>query len=317
MKYNILIATYPFGLCGNKHVKMLEKTGWNIKYNSLGRRLKADEVRNMLRGIHGVIAGTEPYNESTIKYAKDLKVISRVGVGVDSVDFKTCKEKGITVTYTPEAPSEGVADLTLAQIVNLLRGITISDRSVRDGRWNRILGYLVSEVKIGVLGVGRIGSRVIRRLRSFNVDPVYACDLEPKNIDGVYWLTKEELFEVCDLVTIHIPMNKNNYHCVGLEEMSLMKPGSFVINTSRGPIVDEKALESLLLNKHLGGAALDVFEKEPYEGVMTELDNVIFTAHIGASAHHSRFMMEYGAAEDCIRVLSGKEPLRPVPEELM
>ena len=162
MKYNVLIATYPYGLCGDGCVKLLEKSGWKIKYNSLGRRLTGNEVRDMLPGIHAVVAGTEPYNQDTIEYAKDLKVISRVGVGLDNVDFKECEEKGIVVTYTPEAPSEGVADLTVAQIINLLRGIILSDKSVRERRWKRILGSLVAENKIGILGVGRIGKRVIK-----------------------------------------------------------------------------------------------------------------------------------------------------------
>ena len=308
---NILIATYPFGLCGKDSVKILEKTGWSIHYNYLGRRLNGDEVRNMLIKMDGVIAGTEPYNKETIKNAKNLKVISRVGVGLDNIDFNECERKGIVVTYTPEAPADGVADLAVAQILNLIRGIISSDKSIREGRWNRFLGLLVSEIKIGVFGVGRIGSRVINRLRCFGSNPIYACDLFPiNNMEGVVWMSKEELFLSCDLVTIHIPLNKENYHCVGLYEMGSMKSGSFIVNTSRGSIVDEKALESLIYNKHLGGAALDVFEKEPYNGIFTKFDNIILTAHIAASTKHTRFMMEYEAAEDCIRVLSGLKPLR-------
>jgi D-3-phosphoglycerate dehydrogenase / 2-oxoglutarate reductase len=263
--------------------------------------------------VHGVIAGTEPYNKETLENANDLKVISRVGVGLDSIDFEACDEKNIKVTYTPEAPAEGVADLALAQIINLFRSITISDKSVKNGLWTRTLGFLLSEKNIGVLGVGRIGSRVIKRLQSFGCDPIYACDLSPgKKIPGVTWASKEDLFKLCDLVTIHIPLNKDNYHCVGIDEMSSMKHGSFIVNTSRGSVVDENSLESLILNDHLGGAALDVFEEEPYKGILTELDNVILTAHIGASAYKSRYLMELGAVEDCIRVLKGDAPLNLV-----
>jgi len=312
---DILIATYPFGLCGDEPVKILEETGWNLHYNSLGRRLKANEVRDMLPGMDGVIAGTEPYNKETIEQADKLKVISRVGVGLDSIDFQACKDKGIIVAYTPEAPADGVADLAVAQIVNLIRGITRSDKSIRNDRWDRILGSLVSEIKVGVLGVGRIGSRVINRLKGFGVNPIYACDIQPKDIHGVEWLSKEKLFDHCDVVTVHVPLNESNFHCVGLSEMSRMKSGSFIVNTSRGPVLDEGALESLIHNKHLGGAALDVFENEPYDGVLKEFDNVILTAHIGASARHSRYMMERGAAEDCVRVLKGLEPLRLAPGE--
>lgn len=312
----ILIATYPFGLCGVEPVDILNDTGWKIHYNSLGRRLKENEVGEMIGEAEGVIAGTEPYTREIIENAPNLKVISRVGVGLDSVDFQACKDNEVILTYTPEAPAEGVADLAVAQIINLLRGITISDKSVREGRWRRYMGSLLSEKKIGVLGVGRIGSRVIKRLKAFEVDPVYGCDISlGKRMDGVRWMSKEDLFSFCDVVTIHIPMNENNYHCVGHKEMSNMGAGSFIINTSRGSVVDEGALTSLICNKHLGGAALDVFEEEPYNGPLLQYDNVIFTAHIGASAHRSRYLMELGAAEDCVRVLKGENPINQVTIE--
>jgi len=311
----ILVATYPFGLCGEKPVNILKDSGYEIIYNSLGRRLKGNEVIDMIEDIDGVIAGTEPYNKDIIEKAKKLKVISRVGVGLDNVDFDACKNNGVILTYTPEAPAEGVADLAVAQIINLLRGIIISDKSIRNGIWERYMGSLVSEKKIGILGVGRIGSRVIKRLKSFGAKVIFACDLVPKvEMDDIIWMSKEELFKNCDIVSIHIPMSKNNFHCVSMKEMSIMKEGSFIINTSRGPIINEKDLISLLYNKHLGGAALDVFENEPDVGSLKEFDNVILTAHIGASARQSRYLMELGAAEDCVRVLNGEKPVNQVTE---
>jgi D-3-phosphoglycerate dehydrogenase / 2-oxoglutarate reductase len=315
----IFVATYPFGSCDPLPRNLIEEMpDWEVSYNSLGRRLKAGEVGELIKDVHGVIAGTEPYSEEELSKAKNLEVISRVGVGLDSIDFKACAKRNIKVAYTPEAPAEGVADLTVAQIINLLRGILKSHRSMEKGLWERIMGRLVNEVKIGVLGVGRIGGRVIKRLNAFGAD-IYANDLEP-NIEfgkqyNVKWVDKDTLFKTCDVVTIHIPMNDDNFHFVGLEEMTSMKEGAFLINTSRGPIVDEKALESIVLNKHLGGVALDVFEKEPYEGPLTKCDNVILTAHIAASAQRSRYLMELGAAKNCINVLTGLLPSDPIPEE--
>lgn len=312
----ILISTYPFGQCGEMPTVILDETGWNIRYNSLGRRLKGNEVADMVGDAHGVIAGTEPYTRDTIKNSPNLEVISRVGVGLDSVDFQACKDYCVKLTFTPDAPSCGVADLAVAQIINLLRGIVVSDKSVRGGMWNRYMGSLVSEKRIGIMGLGRIGKKVLQRLKSFDIGNIYAHDIEEKNdIDGVKWLSKKELFEICDLVTIHIPMNDKNYHCVGMEEMASMLKGSFIINTSRGPIINENDLVAMLYNKHLGGAALDVFEKEPYSGPLTQFDNVILTAHIGASARRSRWLMEVGAAEDCVRVLNGDKPKNEVTDE--
>ena len=316
----IFIATYPFGQCGDKPIKLLEETGWEIKHNPLGRRLKENEVKNMIRYCDGVIAGTEPYTKDTIEKCKKLKVISRVGVGLDNVDFDACLRQGIILTYTPEAPADGVADLTIAQIINLLRGIIISDNLIRKGQWKRTIGKLVKEVKIGILGVGRIGKRVVNRLVPFSSE-IYACDINPDcnfgKEKGIIWVNKKELFKICDLVSVHIPMNKKNYHCVGNKELSSMKQGSFIVNTSRGPILDEKVLISLLYNKFLGGAALDVFENEPDVGPLSKFDNVILTAHIGASAHESRYLMELGATEDCIRSLNGENPLNKVTKLLV
>lgn len=315
----IQVTTYPFGICNPESSLVLEQSGYEVRYNPYGRRLKSEEVKALVEEVCGIVAGTEPYTRTIIESCPNLKVISRVGVGVDSVDLQACKENDVIVTYTPEAPADGVADLTVAQIINLLRGIYTSNESVRNGFWKRIMGKLVSEIKIGVLGVGRIGKRVIMRLNPFGAN-IYGCDLKPDLKFGkkynVKWLDKKELFQTCDLVTVHIPLNKNNYHCIGFEEMSMMQAGAFLINTSRGPIIDESSLISLLQNRHLGGVALDVFEKEPYEGELTKFDNVIFTAHLGSSASYSRYQMELGAANDCVKVLSGQKADNIVSEDL-
>lgn len=313
----IQVNTYPFSIYNEEPRLLMEKTGWEIRYNPYERRLKIDEVEDLIIDACGVIAGTEPYRKVALEKTRKLKVISRVGSGVDNVDLNVCKDLNIAVTYTPEAPADSVADLTVAQIINLLRKVYISDRTVREGLWNRVIGKLVSEVRIGVLGVGRIGKRVVRRLSAFGAN-IYGCDLAPDYQFGeeynIKWVSKEKLFEICDLTTIHIPMNPDNYHCVGFEEISRMKKGSLIVNTSRGQVIDESSLLSLLESRYIGGAALDVFDQEPYEGPLTKLDNVILTAHIGSSTTYGRYMMELEATQDCIRVLEGKEPNNPVKE---
>ncbi len=307
----VFIATSPFGKAGRKPLDLLEETGWKLVHNPHGRRLKAGEIAGLIQDVDAVIAGTEPYTREILQGANRLKVISRVGIGLDNVDMKACKELGIGVTYTPEAPSQAVAELTVCNIINLSRHVLSSDRSVRETTWNRHMGVLLEEMTIGVVGVGRIGKRACKLLQPFNTK-ILACDLKPDfqfgKEYGLEWVAKNELFQSSDLVTLHIPYHAHNHHFVDRETISRMKTGSYLINTSRGGIVDEEALTDALLQKHLGGAALDVFEKEPYEGIMAQLDNVILTAHIGASARASRFLMERGAAEDCIRVLRGQPP---------
>ncbi len=313
----VLIATYPFGTTGREPLDILEVSGHTLASNPHRRRLKPGEVNDLLCGVSAVIAGTEPYNQETLRDLPDLQAICRVGIGLDSVDLAFCRDRGITVTYTPDAPSQGVAELTMANILNLLRHIHASDRSVREGAWNRLMGRLVEEVTIGVLGVGRIGRRVIRLLAPFG-PRIIACDTDMEvaasPMPNVEWCGEEELFRRADLVTVHIPLNRANQHFINRQRIAMMKTGALLINTSRGAVVDEEALTDALLQKHLGGAALDVYEHEPYQGPLTRLDNVVLTAHIAASARETRYRMELGAAEDCLRVLSGEAPQNPAPQ---
>ena len=194
----------------------------------------------------------------------------------------------------------------MANIINLSRQVLTSDHSVREGAWNRYIGFLLEEITIGIIGIGRIGRILTKLLQPFN-SKILACDIKPDiefgNKYNLIWMDKEDILKQSDIVTLHIPSNNNNYHFIDRKALAIFKTGSYLINTSRGSIVDEKALLDALLQKHIGGAALDVFEKEPYEGDFCQMDNVILTAHMGASANKSRFLMELGAAEDCINVL--------------
>jgi D-3-phosphoglycerate dehydrogenase / 2-oxoglutarate reductase len=314
----ILIATHPFGRCGRKPLEILKATGHELVFNPCGRRLKESDMVSILPDIDAIIAGTEPYRESLLRRMPRLKAIFRVGIGLDSVDLHVCRELGITVTYTPDAPSAAVAELTVANILNLARHIHVSDQSVREGAWNRLVGRLVREMTIGVVGVGRIGKRVIELLQSFAPN-ILACDIKPDEEFGkkynLVWCDKEKLFRESDLVTLHIPSNRQTRNYVDRDTIAMMKTDSFLINTSRGPVLDETGLLDALRQGHLAGAALDVFQKEPYEGPLAKLDNVILTAHIGASATECRYLMELGAAEDCVNWLTGLNPGNLVPEE--
>ena len=315
----VLLATYPFGIADPAPRALLRSTGWEIVENPFKRRLKKGEVESILKDIDGVIAGTEPYTrEALAPHAGKLKVLARVGIGLDSVDIPACRNMGAMVTYTPDAPSQGVAELTVCQMLNLARHIHESDRSVREGAWNRVVGYLLGELTIGILGLGRIGKIVHRLLKPFECE-VLACDIAPDmdfvKANGVQLVDVNELFSRCDLVTVHIPMNKSNRHFIDRDRIARMRTGAMLINTSRGPVLDEAALTDALLQNHLAGAALDVFEREPYEGPLAKMDNVVLTAHMGASANRCRKDMEYQATEDCVRVLQGQAPLRPAPEE--
>ena len=316
----VLLSTFPFGKYDKSPMKLLEETGWDIIRNPFKRRLKPSDMSELTDGVDGIIAGTEPYNQELFQRNKGtLKVIARVGIGLDSIDFKAAEEHNVQVTYTPDAPSQAVAELTVAQILNLNRYILSSDRSIRNSAWNRMIGWLICERKIGLLGLGRIAKLVVKLLKPFACE-ILVYDPEPDmkfiHESNLKLVSCEELFRTSDVLSIHIPLSMENIKFVSRELIATMKTGSFLINTARGPVLDEAALTDALLQGHIGAAALDVFEKEPYEGILSKLDNVILTGHIGASARQSRRDMEYRATEDCIRVLKGLAPLRPAPKPL-
>ena len=314
----ILVATSPFASSGSTPRELLEASGHEIVYNPHGRRLKAGEVEQLLPEMDAVIAGTEPYPMYGVAKCPRLKVISRVGIGLDNVSVRGCTERGVMVTYTPDAPSQAVAELTVAFILNLSRFVQQSDRSVRELAWNRMIGWLLEERTIGIIGVGRIGSRVIRLLQPFDCR-ILCTDtaLEPSRIAGLRaeWVDKDTLLRESDVVSLHFPMCNRNRHYLGREEIKRMKRGAFLVNTARGGVLDEQALSEALDGGHLAGAALDVFEAEPYEGPLASSDKTILTAHMGASAQKSRYLMELGATEDCLRVLAGDAPMNPAPVE--
>jgi D-3-phosphoglycerate dehydrogenase len=311
----IAVNTYPFGECGDKPLNLLRQSNRSLWFNKT-ERMRPEAVLDASRHASGIIAGTEPYTREILEQCENLRVLARVGVGFDSVDLAACRELGITATYTPDAPSLGVAELTIGLMLDLLRGITRSHIDVSDGLWNRGIGTLVGENAIGVLGVGRIGKHVVRLLSQFHPAAILGCDVAPDYTFGgeygVEWVGRKELFRRADLVTIHVPLNSSTVGLVGISELSHMNCG-LLVNTARGPIVDEHDLLYALDQGLLKGYASDVFTQEPYTGPLIGRKDVILTAHIAASARRTRFLMELGAAEDCLAVLNGGQPRNPIP----
>jgi len=304
----IKVTTHPFGLFSDQQKRMLEEYG-QVEYNETGRRLTEADLLPFIGNASAIVAGTEKYSKEVLAECPNLKVISRVGVGFDNVDLDYCRERGIIVAYTPEAPADSVAEMTVAQMISMIRRLPDSGLDIAEGRWKRIIGRQLSEMNVGILGVGRIGFRVSRLLSSFGC-MVVGCDTNYK-IRARYgryitggWRDKLFLFEDCDIVTVHVPMNEDNYHLVGQEEIDLLGEG-YLINNSRGGVVDETAVVNGLCMNLLGYAA-DVFETEPYKGPLSAMGGAYLTAHMGSSTRKARDAMELGAARNCVAALTGK-----------
>ena len=305
----VLISTSSFNLDNFTQLSDLKNAGVEVKLNPFAARLTEDQVIELLgTDTIGLIAGLEPLTKSVLQAAKSLKVIARVGTGLDSVDLAAAKQLGITVLNTPDAPTKAVAELTLAHILGLLRNVSQADRQIRSGVWKGLMGSLLETKTVGIVGFGRIGKRVATLLSAFGASVIISdAQVEQSDYPNV------ELDELCiksDILSLHLPYSEASHHIINEKHLNLMKKGSYILNISRGGLVDEKALLTALKSGHLAGAALDCFEQEPYEGELSKLETVQITAHMGSYARETRDLMEREASQLLVIALHEKNLLK-------
>lgn len=300
----ILITTSSFGKANPEPLEQMRAQGLDIVLNPHGRKLTEDEVAELLQEHRPVamIAGVEPLTAAVLEKAPYLKIVSRCGIGLDSVDLDAASRLGITVTNTPDAPTIPVAELTMGMILVLLRGLRITDASIRAGGWQRPMGTLLHGKTVGLVGCGRIGSRLARMLLPFECD-VLGVDPALSEHETIRLVELDELLAGADVVSLHLPYAPQTHHFMDVARLAAMKRGAILINAARGGLVDEDALYESLRSEHLAGAALDCYEHEPYTGKLRELDNVLLTAHIGSYAQEGRVMMEAQAVENLVHAM--------------
>ena len=312
----VFISVHPFGDVDNRPLNLLRDAGMRVAVNPLSHRLTENELTEFLRDADVLVAGTEPITDQVMSNAPQLGLIARVGIGLDNVDLGAARNRGITVTFTPDAPAPAVSELTCGLMLSLLRGIAKADSAVRLGQWQRILGRRLGSLTVGVIGVGRVGRRVIEHLHGFGChilandlvsDPILAARF------NITWTSKEQIYKEADVITLHVPLTQATRHLIGPVELATMKNDALLINTSRGPVVNESCLVGALLEKQIGGAALDVFEHEPYSGELTTLDNCLLTCHMGSMSRDCRAKMETESVEEVLRYARGESPNQPVP----
>ncbi|HMV80786.1 MAG TPA: phosphoglycerate dehydrogenase [Leptospiraceae bacterium] len=321
MKSVLFVSTYPFGRENSLPREILKKTPLKVIYNPLNRKLKPSETAELAKDADIIIAGTENL-EPLIRSSERLKFISRVGIGLDSVPLRLCKEKGIRVSYTPDAVTPAVTELTLGLILDLFRDISYCDREIRNGKWSRPVGRRIEHSVIGMLGFGRVGKGVARLLSSFRPKEVLVNDIKDIQKDilsfrekfglNIRFAEKEEIYSVSDLVTVHMPLTSETRGLVNRDVLHLFRKDAFLLNTARGEIVHENDLYDSLKNREIQGAALDVFSEEPYKGRLRELENIILTEHIGSCSVDCRIAMERESAEEALNFFEGKKLLREV-----
>ena len=308
--HKILTSPSSMGEISPQPFTILEQNGYEVVNNPYGRKLTEDEVIELAKDCIGIVAGVEPLTAHVMDALPHLKCISRVGVGMDNVDLEYAKSKNIVVVNTPDGPTRAVAELTLAMTLSLLRRIPQADAALKNRQWKKQTGNLIFGKQIGIVGLGRIGRLVAELFRGIG-NPVIGfdpyADSQWAKEKGVTLGSFDGVLSNADILTLHIPANKDKSPVVGEQEIAQMKAGSFIINLSRGGVVDEKALYQALKTGKLSGAAMDVFTEEPYNGPLCELDNIVLTPHIGSYAKEGKLQMEIDAVNNLINVLKNEK----------
>ncbi len=288
------------------------------------RVLTKEEILSLVPEVDGILAAGVKIDAEIIEQAKNLKIISGYGAGYDNIDIKSATAKGITVTNTPDAVTEATAEIAFGLMLGVMRRIAECDRKLRVGvlKWGMMnnLGHVLYGKVLGIIGMGRIGKAIARRGLASGMQIIYhnrnRLDEETESTYHAKYRSLKELLQEADVVSISTPLTKETYHLIGKEELELMKPSAYLINTSRGAVLDEAALIKILQAKKIAGAGLDVFEQEPYiPPELLAMDHVVLGPHIGTEAIEARVQMAMTAAENICNYFAGITPKYVVNKE--
>ncbi|MEO7190393.1 MAG: D-glycerate dehydrogenase [Vicinamibacterales bacterium] len=277
-------------------------------------------LRDASRGRHAIVSLLTNRVDAALLDAAgpSLKVVSNVAVGYDNIDVAAARERGVIVTNTPDVLTNATAELTWGLILAVTRRLGEGERLVRDGRWTGwsldfMTGMELSGKQLGILGSGRIGRAVAAKAAAFGMTAVFSSRHGAGEIDGHPVMSVDELIATSDVLSLHVPLRPDTRHLINRAALERMKRTAYLVNTARGPVVDEAALASALKERVIAGAALDVFEREPIvHPDLLGLENVVLVPHIGSATHETRSGMAELAARNVVAVLAGKPPLTPV-----
>ena len=297
----------------------LSKKGYDLRMNSEDRAMSKEEILGAIKDADALLCMlNDPIDRDVILAGKELRVISTHAVGYNNIDLHAAKEKGIVVTNTPGVLTETTAETAFALMIACARRICESDRWLRTNTFRgwtptMFLGMDLHKKTLGIIGLGRIGRAVAKRARfGFEMNIIYNDNARDAAFEEEYsaaFASLEDLLRRSDFVSLHTPLNPSTHHLIGAHEFSLMKPTACLINTARGPVVDERALIAALQEKTIFAAGLDVYEEEPFiPQELLALENAVLLPHIGSASIETRSKMSLMAAENIIAVLEGKEP---------
>lgn len=313
----VVVTTPSFGRYSRAPWQAIERGGLDVRRSRVTGPLSAEQLRDEVAGVTGLIVGVDRVDASVIAAAGDLKVIGKHGVGVDNIDLAAASEAGVAVVRTPGMNAIAVADLTFALLLSAGRRVPEADASVRSGAWNQFFGMELHGRTLGLVGFGRIGQEVAKRAHGFGLrvqahDP-FLADAVIREA-GVRPAALDEVFATSDIVSLHVPMPADGSVLVSRDLLGTMRPGSGLVNTARGGLVDTVAAAEYLHSGHLGFMGVDAFETEPVPAghPLLQAPNVVLTPHMGAFSDGANAAMGVAVVEDVARVLRGVRPLNPV-----
>ncbi|TEU14064.1 MAG: hydroxyacid dehydrogenase [Anaerolineales bacterium] len=317
MGHRVLITARSFRKVRGEHWDLLEGEGCDVVNSPYDRPLTEAEMLDLVGGVHGAVVGMDEVTTRVIQASTDFKVIAKHGVGVDNIDLAAATAAGVVVTNTPEANKVAVAELTIALMLALARRLVKQHQVVSGGGWARQMGTELAGKTLGLIGCGRIGHEVAKRVRILEMEVVF-YDQYTLEVSGARQVSLDELLTWSDYVSVHVPHTLETHHILDAEAFAKMKDGVYVINTARGGTVDETALYEAIVAGKVAGAALDVRPKEPPspDDPLNTLENVILTPHAGATTREAVLRMAKTATESLLAVLRGERPTNVVNPEV-
>lgn len=310
MSKRVFITSRSFASVDDESLELLKRNGIEAVFATKDDLSSESKLIEALNGFETIILGNDKITEAVMRSSPELRLICKHGTGVDNIDIETARYLGIKVTKVPATNADAVADLTFALILDVARRVSYAAKTVHCGKWSKVIGMDVFGKTLGLIGLGEIGKRVAKRADGFGMT-VLAFDPHisslPFDVKGI--LTGfDDVLRQADFLSLHVPLNKNTKNLIGEKELAMMKKGSFLINTSRGGVIDEEALYASLVSGHLKGAGLDVLEKEPPEDCpLMALDNVTIVPHMASHSVEAINAVSIACASNVVRFFSGKE----------
>ena len=312
MRYKVLVTAPYMQLVIDRFRPVLEQEDIELIIPPHKERFEQEELLEMVADVDGVICGDDRFTKTVLQKAPKLKVLSKWGTGIDSIDQQACKELGIELCNTPDAFSRPVADSVLGYILNFARRLPWLDKATRKGKWQKTPSIALHECTLGVIGLGNVGKQVVYRAKAFEMN-ILGNDIAdmPQGFlseTQIEMTSKEQLLQQADFVSLNCTLNPTSFHLISDAEFALLKPSAVVINTARGPVIDESALIRALENKLIAGAALDVFETEPLpaDSPLLRMDNVMLASHNANSSIQAWEMVHQNTIHNLLEGLKEK-----------